>query len=274
MYPSKVFAHWKRRGVFFLLCVMAFMVLTLRARGQLGTTFLESTLISLLVSVQSVVTKPIHVIRDVWYGYIYLVQVQEENSRLRAEVSRLREERNRLQENYLYYQRLHKLLEFPRPETWQTIPAEIVGLDASNWTEMVYISNGTRQGMQKGMAVFTQDGIVGQIVQVTPYFSKVMLITDARSAVDALVQRTRARGVVVGRGQNSAEMRYIPLGADIQEGDRIISSGMGGIFPKGLEIGVVEKIEEQSLSFFQSVKVLPNVDFSRLEEVLVLTKTE
>jgi rod shape-determining protein MreC len=240
----------------------------------LETTFLESTVISFLLSLQSIATKPFHEIRDLWESYIYLVHVQAENTRLRAEISRLREERNRLQESYLQSQRLQKLLEFRKPEIWQAIPAEIVGLDASNWTEIVYINQGAEQGIQKGMVVVTHNGVVGQIVQTTPAFAKVMLITDARSSVDALVQRTRARGVVVGRGRNAAEMRYIPLGVDIQEGDRIVSSGMGGIFPKGLEIGVVEKVEKQAVTLFQSVSVLPHVDFSRLEEVLVLTKTE
>lgn len=248
------------------------MVLTLRARGQLETTFVESAITSLFLPIQAEATRLFHGIRNLWYGYVYLVEVQEENLRLQAEISRLKEERNRLQEQLFRYKRLQKLFQFPQQNAFTVTPAEVVGLDASNWSEILYINKGTRQGVQKGMAVVTHEGIVGQIIQATPYFSKVMLITDARSAVDALVQRTRARGVVVGRGQRIVEMRYIPRGADIRRGDRIISSGMGGIFPKGIEVGVVQSIDEHASPIFHSVTILPSVDFSRLEEVLVITR--
>jgi rod shape-determining protein MreC len=119
--------------------------------------------------------------------------------------------------------------------------------------------------------VVTHDGIVGQVIHAAPAVSQVMLLTDFRSGVDALVQRTRASVVVTGRGRKLAELKFLPMGADLQTGDRVISSGMGGVFPKGLMIGEVQDIHRNGGQTPQ-VEVHPSVDLSHLEEVLVLVK--
>jgi rod shape-determining protein MreC len=171
----------------------------------------------------------------------------------------------------LQYQRLQRLLNFREQIAFDVVAAEVVGRGSNSWTEIIHINRGTRDKIAKGYPVVTHDGLVGQVIHAAPALSQVMLLTDFRSGVDALVQRTRASGVVTGRGRDLATLKFLPMGADIQPGDRLISSGMGGVFPKGLIIGAVQDVSRNGRQG-QQVEIRPNVDFSHLEEVLVLVK--
>ena len=150
------------------------------------------------------------------------------------------------------------------------ILASVVGSDAISWSKMITINKGSNDGLKKNMAVVSNEGLVGHIIQTVPYYSKVLLITDVRSAVDALDQEKRTRGVVIGKGSDICEMKYIPQDADIRVGQSVISSGLGGVFPKGLLIGKVSKVEETNKGLFKNVVVTPSVKISFLEEVFVL----
>jgi rod shape-determining protein MreC len=199
------------------------------------------------------------------------VNAQRDNQRLREELKWLRQENHRHLEASLQYQRLQRLLNFRDQTPLDVVAAEVIGRNSNSWTEIIYINRGTRDRVAKGLPVVTHDGLVGQVVHAAPTLSQVMLLTDFRSGVDALVQRTRASGVVAGRGRNVAELRFLPVGMDLQLGDRLISSGMGGVFPKGLIIGEVKDIHRNGRQT-QQVEIQPSVDFSHLEEVLVLVK--
>jgi rod shape-determining protein MreC len=207
----------------------------------------------------------------VWEDYVYLVGVQRDNQRLQEEIKWLRQENHRYLEAYLQHQRLQQLLNFREQTPLDVIAAGVVGRDSNSWTEIIYINRGTRDKVAKGYPVVTHDGLVGQVISAAPALSQVMLLTDFRSGVDALVQRTRASGVVTGRGRHLAALKFLPVGADIQPGDRLISSGMGGVFPKGLIIGAVKDVARNGRQG-QLVEIQPNVDFSHLEEVLVVVK--
>jgi len=208
---------------------------------------------------------------EVWGNYVYLVGVQRDNHQLREEIKWLRQENHRYIEAYLQYQRLQRLLNFREQVPLDVVAAEVVGRGSNSWTEIVYIKRGTRDRVEKRYPVVTHEGLVGQVIHAAPALSQVMLVTDFRSGVDALVQRTRASGVVTGRGRDLAALKFLPVGAEIQPGDRLISSGMGGVFPKGLIIGAVKDITRNGRQG-QQVEIKPNVDFSHLEEVLVLIK--
>jgi len=127
--------------------------------------------------------------------------------------------------------------------------------------------------MRKGMAVVSPTGVVGQVVAVTPWSSKVLLVTDPSSGVDVLVQRTRSRGIVSGSLDDGPIMKYVQRSEDIQEGDRLVTSGLGGVFPKGLFVGTVDEVRKTSFGMFQHVGVSLAVDLSRIEEVLVVSST-
>jgi rod shape-determining protein MreC len=264
-------APWIGIACFVLLVVVSLTLLTWKVKNRVPVAVFESVVLSITRPFQQATTWTTRHLRGVWDNYVYLVTVQQENQRLREEIKWLRQENHRYLEAYLQHQRLQRLLNFRAQTPLDVVAAEVVGRNANNWTEIIYINRGTRDKVMKGLPVVTHEGLVGQVIHAAPTLSQVMLVTDFRSGVDALVQRTRASGVVTGRGRNIAELKFLPVGADLQPGDRLISSGMGGIFPKGLIIGEVKDIHRNGRPT-QQVEIQPSVDFSHLEEVLVLVK--
>ena len=264
-------APWAGIACFVLLAVVSLTLLTWKIKNRVPVAVFESVVMSIAQPFQQATTWTARHLRGLWDDYVYLINVQQENRRLREEIKWLRQENHRYLEAYLQYQRLQRLLNFREQTPLDVVAAEVVGRNANNWTEIIYINRGTRDKVVSGLPVVTHEGVVGQVIQAAPTLSQVMLLTDFRSGVDALVQRTRASGIVAGRGRNTAELKFLPVGADLQPGDRLISSGMGGVFPKGLIIGEVKDIHSNGRPT-QQVEIQPSVDFSHLEEVLVLLK--
>jgi rod shape-determining protein MreC len=264
-------APWSAIVCFALLAVVSLTLLTWKVKNRVPVAFFENAVLSITRPFQQAATWTTRSLREVWGSYVYLVHVQRDNQRLREEIKWLRQESHRYLEAYLQYQRLQRLLNFREQTPLDVVAAEVIGRNSNSWTEIIYINRGTHDKVAKGFPVVTHDGMVGQVIHAAPALSQVMLLTDFRSGVDALVQRTRASGVVTGRGRDLAALKFLPVGADIQPGDRLISSGMGGVYPKGLIIGAVKDIPANGRQT-QQVEIQPNVDFSHLEEVLVLIK--
>ena len=264
-------APWSGIACFVLLAVLSLTLLTWKVKNRVPVIMFENAVLSITRPLQQAATWTTQSLRGVWDNYVYLVNVQRDNQRLREETKWLRQENHRYLEAYLQYQRLQRLLNFREQTPLDVIAAVVVGRNANSWTEIIYINRGTHDKVAKGFPVVTHDGLVGQDIHAAPALCQVMLLTDFRSGVDALVQRTRASGVVAGRGRHLAELKFLPVGADLQPGDRLISSGMGGVFPKGLIIGEVKDIHRNGRQT-QQVEIHPSVDFSHLEEVLVLVK--
>ncbi|HEX9867660.1 MAG TPA: rod shape-determining protein MreC [Candidatus Tectomicrobia bacterium] len=256
---------------FVLLAVVSLTLLTWKVKNRVPVAMFENALLSSTRPFQQAATWTTQNLRGVWDNYVYLVNVQRDNKRLREEIKWLQQENHRYLEAYLQYQRLQRLLNFREQTPLDVVAAAVVGRNSNSWTEIIYINRGTRDRVAQGFPVVTSDGLVGQVIHAAPALSQVMLLTDFRSGVDAIVQRTRASGIVAGRGRSIAELKFLPIGADLQEGDRLISSGMGRVFPKGLIIGEVKDIHRNGRQT-QHVEIQPSVDFSHLEEVLVLVK--
>lgn len=206
----------------------------------------------------------------VWENYIDLIDTKKENLKLRLENQKLRQKTIEISEVKLQNERLKKLLQFKESTTHKTVTANVIaGSPSLLRTEVVIIDKGAESGITEGMPVASYDGIVGRIHLVGDKNSEVILITDPLSAVDAYIHRTRARGIVKGTG-NSCVMDYIENNTDISNGDKVISSGKDGFFPKGVLIGTVDNIEQKG--GFLSAHVSPNVELKSLEEVLVILK--
>jgi len=250
---------------------MSLTLITWKIKNRIPVVMFENVLLSATRPFQQAATWTTQNLKGMWDNYVYLVNVQRDNTRLREEIKWLQQENHRYLEAYLQHQRLQRLLNFRDQTPLEGIAAAVVGRTSNSWTEIIYINRGTRDKIAQGFPVVTYDGLVGQVIYAAPALSQVMLLTDFRSGVDAIVQRTRASGVVAGRGRSIAELRFLPVGADLQEGDRLISSGMGGVFPKGLIIGEVKDIHRNGPQT-QQVVIQPSVEFSHLEEVLVLIK--
>lgn len=250
--------------------LLSLYILTAAAKGELKNDPVGPLLLWLMRPLQTVAHTTMNWMQEIQQSYATISGYKAENERLRQRIADLERERNRLLEAEVANRRLQQLLEFRSHLPSGGITASIIAGSASSWFKSCLLDKGRDEGVLKGMAVVTPLGVVGQVVDVTAHTAKVLLLTDANSGVDVLVQRTRARGIVSGSLENGTIMKYVKRSEDIQIGDRLITSGLDGIFPKGVLVGTVVEVRKQTLGLFQRIEVLPAVDTSRTEEVLVV----
>jgi len=251
--------------------IFSLYILMAAARGHLKEDPVGPILLWLMRPVQIAADTTSDWIKDGQEIFSTMAGFRAENQRLKKRIQELEIERNNLLEAGATNRRLQELLEFRSSLPAASVTASIIGNSASSWFQTCLLDKGTADGVRKGMAVVTPLGIIGQAIFASAHTAKVLLITDSNSGVDALVQRTRARGIVSGSLENGMIMKYVKRSEDIQEGDRLITSGSDGVFPKGLIIGWVSKVRKQNLGLFQYVEVTPAVTSSRIENVLVLS---
>jgi rod shape-determining protein MreC len=151
-----------------------------------------------------------------------------------------------------------------------TMAASVIGEDGAPWFKTIIIDRGEVDGLREGMAVLTSEGVVGQLLKVAARSSRVMLLTDNASAIASVVQRSRARGVVKGKGGGQCVLDFAVHDEDVKVGDMVVTSGIGDVFPKGMPVGEVTMVKKGDFGIFQSIEVRPAVNITRLEEVLVL----
>ncbi|MBC2694272.1 MAG: rod shape-determining protein MreC [Desulfobacteraceae bacterium] len=219
---------------------------------------------------QKTVTQSVQFLKNIWGNYFFLVSVEKENADLKRTISRAIDKNNKYREIEISNFRLRNLLDFRKTMTNQVLVAEVVGQDPSPWFKTIIIDKGKSDGVEKGLPVVVPEGIAGQIIDISCNYSKVLLIIDRNSAVDALVQRTRDRGLIKGQSDGRCLSKYVLRKHDIKVGDTVVSSGLDGLFPKGLRVGYVTEIVKRNSGIFQEVTVMPYVDFEKLEEVLVV----
>jgi len=210
------------------------------------------------------------VVTRAWRTYIDLVDVRAENEILRRRVAELEHQNLRIAEILETDRRLAELLKFRTNFLGDAQAAMVIARDPFPAFGTVTISKGEADGVRKGMAVVSPQGVVGRILTTSAHSARVLLITDHNSGVDALVQRTRARGIVEGSLDGRCSMKYLKREEDVTVGDRIITSGLDGVFPKGLLIGEVTHVTRGTRGLLQVAEVRPAARLETLEEVLVL----
>jgi rod shape-determining protein MreC len=209
-------------------------------------------------------------IGDLWNHYVALQGVEEENRRLRRELEYLHKQNGQLREAAAATERLTALLEFKAQALPTVSAAQVIGRDTGNWYRTLILNKGRSDGIEPDMGVITSAGVVGRIVKTTAATSVVLLVTDPNNAIAGLIQRTRDEGIVEGTTQGLARLKYIPLLTNARPGDRVVTSGLVGGFPRGLAIGTITKIDKEKGALFQSAELTPEVDANRVEEVLVI----
>jgi len=262
----------KRKSLIFL-AVLFLVSLTLLARDvekREGGGFIDALIVPILAPPLQLSTAAVHKIQLLWLGYFNLIGARSEAVMLQKRGAELQRENQLLQETALENRRLRELLGFKKKLPYRFIPAEIIGRDPSSWFRTLLIDKGTDNGIRRGAAVMTARGLVGKIIAIQKTTAKVLLIIDRNSALDILVQRSRAKGIIEGRTEERCELCFVSKNEDIQTGDVIVTSGLDEIIPKGLAVGAVVNVVRNSPGFFQQVEVKPAVDFSKLEEVLVV----
>ncbi len=219
--------------------------------------------------VENILTKTVGYGSNIWNHYFSLVQVARDNERLRLEIKKYKKINTAYREAAAINGRLQKLLDLEQSIKDPSVSAQIIGRDPSLWFKTLTINKGSSSGIEKGMPVITTEGVAGQVINVSPHYAKILTATDPNSAIDAIIQQNRVQGIIKGNGEGY-QLRYILRNNAVAEGDHIITSGMGGIFPKGLEIGQISKITKSRRGMFQKIKVQPAVDFKRLEYVTII----
>jgi rod shape-determining protein MreC len=209
-------------------------------------------------------------LKRLWQDYFYLVGVQQENAALKQRLQEYAQKEARYQEALQALTRLEALLDLKRQVALPITAARVIAYDPSLWSRCALLDQGEAQGVKWGLPVLASAGIVGRIVETYANYSKVMLIVDRNSGADAMIQRLRVRGILQGKGGNRCSLDYVPKSADVQVGDLVLASGLGGVYPKGLIFGKVSAADKKVPGLFQEIEVTPTVDLSALEEVVVV----
>lgn len=250
--------------------LLSVFILSAAARGQLRNEPVGAVLFWILRPLQIGAQETANWIKGIQANYGTLVGFKADNERLRKRIQDLEVERQRYLEAEATNRKLQQLLNFRSHLPAGSVTASIIANSASSWFQSCLLDKGSADGLAKGMAAVTPLGVVGQVVSVTARSAKVLLLTDPNSGIDVLVQRTRSRGIVSGSLESGTILKYMKRSEDIQEGDRLITSGLDGVFPKGLMVATVIKVRKQHIGLFQWIEVQPAVLSSRTEEVLVV----
>ena len=252
----------------------ALFLLSSNASQRSSWNSAEQLVVEGATPVQNFFKQTVTLMVNLWEDYFYLVDVRQENRRLKLEVDSLKRENSSYRELVATQERLSELLKFREAVSQPAVAAQVVGLDPTGWFQSVVINKGTKSGIKLDMPVVNASGVVGRIVSVSFHYAKVLLVIDQNSAVDCLVQRSRDRGMVRGQSARVCRLDYVVKSGDVKEGDVVITSGLGRVFPKGLPIGTVSNVKEGYGTLFKEIEVTPAVDFSKLEEVLVILQAE
>jgi rod shape-determining protein MreC len=232
----------------------------------------QGLLLEITVPIQKALAAPVDAVSGAWQSYVHLVGVREENESLHALVASLEEENLQYREALVASGNLERIAAMRDDFETPMLPSEIVGLDVSPLFRSVLVDRGAGHGVHAGNPVITDEGVVGLVTRTSPHAAKTMLVLDRQSMVDAVVQRSRARGMVRGRGSDQLEFEFVVRDSDVVLGDVVITSGLGGIYPKGLRLGEIVELRDPGGSLLQIAFVKPAVDFGRLEQVFVLLR--
>ncbi len=245
------------------------LLLTLQTRGHGGGAADAVTLVT--APVQGVLAGAHRAAVGAWTTYEDWKSVRVENQRLRDEAQRLRVEALRVSETVDENRRLRRLLELKEALPLTTLTGEIIARDWGGWVRSLTVNRGRGDGVPRLAAVIAPDGLIGRVVDVRAGVSIVQVVTDPASTVGAVVVRTRTPGIVEGEPRGTVRLKYMARdGAAIQVGDLVVTSGAGGLFPRGIPIGRVRSIEDRGSALFHYAQLAPAVDFARVDEVLLL----
>ena len=260
----------QRSGYLFLAVTLGqILLISAQVNSKSGVPVIESVTFGVFSEVQRGLSGGFLGVRQVWTGYVGLRHLKVENEALKRDLATAQVA---VQEQHALADRtrgLEKLLDLREHLKLKTVAAEIIGAAATPDFRTLTIDKGTRDGVRADMSVIAPAGIVGRLVVPSLRSAKVQLLVDRNAAAGAIIERTRAQGVVVGGGDDRLRLEYVSETFDIVVGDVVVTSGIDGIYPKGFLIGRIESVE-RSGGAYKRITIKPAVDFSSLEEVLVV----
>lgn len=250
-----------------LLSVVGLLLLATMLGGRFGTP--HQLTLDFMGPMQSVVTRTVAAIVALKDDYIALWSVREDNKRLQDLVDKYLKELGEYREGYSTNLHLEELLAFKDKLSFQPLAARVVGKEPAYWYQTIVVDRGRKDDVLEGMIVLAPSGVVGQVIHTAEHYSKVLLANAPSSAIDAMIQKNRTRGILKGAGEHGFVLEYVLKNADVEEGDDIVTAGIGGVFPAGIPLGRVAKIHKKRRGMFQEIEVQPSVDFQKLEFVFI-----
>ena len=258
--------------LFIVVLSLLFLLMSVSNRtryvGETRTMF-ERTVMTVFSPVPKFVNWVGGTLQDIHHGYVDMRRAVNENVDLRRKVGSLTSENLKLRQSGSDMRRLRSLLAYSEQFDFETSMAQTIMLDTAGRFKSIIIDHGSDDGVMVNDVIANANGLIGRVVLTTKDLAKVQLVTDNNCSVGALVERTRRQGVVRGNGSPTIEMFDIPALSDVQPGDRVLSAGIDGVFPKGIPLGTVVR-SEPGQSLFKTVTVKPAVDFGTIEEVIVI----
>ncbi|MBV5305411.1 MAG: rod shape-determining protein MreC [Desulfobulbaceae bacterium] len=201
--------------------------------------------------------------------YLALWNIRDDNKQLRLKIVDYQQQLDQLREAYARNRYLENELAFKKVENFPALTARVVGKDPSFWFKTLIVDRGKNDGVIKGMVARTSLGVVGQVIQVSDNYAKILLTNAPSSAVDAMIQKNRVRGILKGAADKGYVLYYVLKNAEVEVGDRVVTAGVGGVFPSGIPLGTVSEVRSKRRGMFQEIEVAPVVDFGRLEMVFI-----
>lgn len=256
-----------------VLCLFSLNMALSEKKTVGGAAFVERTVSSIFTPLQMAFLGIYNAGNGTWDRYISLVGLKEEHEVQQKRVLALIEENNRLKEVEHENRRLREILAFKEHLTFITVGAKILAFNLGGWTKTIKLNKGAKDGITEDMPVISPMGVIGRIITSTSGSSTALLITDPRSSIDVIIQRTRVRGIAEGNGKNALILKYIRDLDDVQIGDKVITAGFSGIFPAGLIVGEITRTEMSGDNFFKRIEIKPNAALKKLEEVLIAPVT-
>ncbi len=240
----------------------------------------ESALLNIISPLQWVTTSTLNFVCSIWNKYIWLTDVSDENKRLRSENAQLKNRLIAMEEIKRENERLRLLLNYKETMPYATVVGRVIANDPRAEFKSITIDKGLKDGLQVLMPVIGPNGLVGKIGRLSSHWAQVLLITDPNSAVDVMVQRSRARAILVGTAKRTelkggyyiSRLEYLKRVSDIEENDVVVTSGFDQIYPPGIPVGTVHDVVGSNYGVFKSADVIPFEDFAQLDEVIVLLK--
>jgi rod shape-determining protein MreC len=252
------------------LFLLLFWLVTIQVKAG-RFMVLEKPVLAVSGFLERIITGTYNGIAGLGRGYVFLVRAERENRRLAKEIGNLRLENQITNELLSENERLREALGFKKLNPPASVTAQVIGRDSSPSSSTVTVNKGSLAGIDRDLAVITPDGVVGRVQAILPGTARVQLLTDPGSTIAVRVQRNREEGLLEGKLDRCA-LKYVSFYVDVQEGDLLVTSGLDGMYPKGLPVARVTTVRKHEASSFQAVYADPVVKISRLEEVLVFKK--
>lgn len=255
---------------FFLFVYFAVYLFSLTFTKKPYARVHEKVIVAVASPLQTMITYTYEKISSTLGYYVFLVGTAKRNQNLEKENIRLQKELLHLKEVELENERLRKLASLPMPKKLSGILAERIAVGSNEFERSIRINKGFEHKVRVGMPVVDHHGVVGQIAEVFGNYATVLLLTDKSSAIDVIVQRTRARGILKGFTRDQLAFEFMAVDEDLQIGDVVISSGLDGVYPEGLMVGTVMALNKSGRRLFLTATIAPVVDFAKIEEVVLL----